>query len=338
MMGMTGDGMMRAQVLTGFGEADNFQEQTLPIPVPGPGQVLVRLHATSLNPVDIKIRRGLPIAPEAPVILGSDIAGTIVSRGEGVRDFDVGEEVYGCGGGVRGMGGTLAEYIAVDVRLIAPKPRSLTMREAAALPLVSITAWEACEKTSLSEKDRVLVLGGLGGVGHIVIQLAKARGAHVTATVSSEAAASVTRELGADATVNYRAESVHDYVERLTGGRGFSVVIDTVGGDNLLNAFTAAATGGRIATTNARTTQDLSLLHAKALSLHGVFVLLPLLTGEGRPYHQKVLRKIAVLAEQKALRPLIDKTQFSMREIASAHRYFEAGQVRGKLVLNTIQM
>ena len=179
--------MMRAQVLTEFGGADNFREQILPRPVPGLGEVLVRLHATSLNPIDIKIRCGLPIAPAAPVILGSDIAGTIVARGDDVRDFEIGEEVYGCGGGVRGLGGTLAEYISVDARLVAPKPRGLTMREAAALPLVSITAWETCEKPAIYEKDHVLVLGGLGGVGHIVIQLAKARGAHVTATVSSEA-------------------------------------------------------------------------------------------------------------------------------------------------------
>lgn len=335
-MASSSAGTMLAQVLTGFGEADNFEEQTLAIPVPGPGEVLVALHATSVNPVDIKVRRGLPIAPYPPMILGSDIAGIVLAWGDEVAGVARGDEVYGCGGGVRGLGGTLADYIAVDARLIAPKPKGLTMREAAALPLVSITAWEACDKTALGANDHVLVMGGLGGVGHVAIQLAKARGAHVTATVSSAAGAKLALELGADATANHREEAVQDYVERLTAGRGFSVVIDTVGGDNLANAFAAAGPNGRVATTNARTTQDLGPLHAKAMSLHCVFMLLPLLTGEGRSEHQIILRRVADLVEQGLLRPLVDKTEFAFREIAAAHRYFETGKVQGKLVLNVV--
>lgn len=328
--------MMRAMVLTGFADGDTFEEQELPAPVPAEGEILVKLAATSLNPIDLKIRRGLPIAPLAPVILGSDIAGIVVGIGKGVSDFAIGDEVYGCGGGVRGMGGTLAEYIAVDARLIAPKPGNLGMREAAALPLASITAFEACARANLGPADNVLVIGGLGGVGHIVVQLAKARGAQVIATVSSEEAAKTVLALGADIAVNYKAEALPDYVERLTGGRGFSAVVDTVGGEHLLESFAACAARGRIVTTNARATLDLAALHAKALSLHAVFMLLPLLTGEGRDQHGQILREVARLVERGAVRPLVDPTRFSIRDIAAAHAHFEAGNVRGKLVLDIL--
>jgi NADPH:quinone reductase len=247
---------MRAQVLKAFGGPENFQLTEIPKPEVRPGMVLIRLAATSVNAVDLKIRGGLPIGPELPAVLGADVAGTIEAVGSGVIDFVPGDEVYGCAGGVKGHGGALAEYMLADARLIAPKPARLSMREAAALPLVAITAWDGFERSQLSAADHVLVHGGVGGVGHFAVQLAKATGARVATTVSSREAAEMARSLGADETINYREEKVEAYVDRLTAGRGFDVVFDTVGGDNLKASFTAAAATGRVIAISARSTQD----------------------------------------------------------------------------------
>ena len=302
-------------------------------PVPGPGQVLVRIAAASVNPVDTKIRAGLPIGPSLPGILGCDLAGTVAALGEGVTGFAPGDAVYGCAGGVKGQGGTLAEFIAADARLLAPKPASLSMREAAALPLVTITAWQAVERSGVGPGDHVLVHGGTGGVGHVALQLARARGARVATTISSAAAAELARGLGAEDLIDRKAEDVPDYVARLTGGRGFDVVIDTVGGSNLDKSFAAAALNGRVAATAARSTHDLSPLHAKGLSLHVVFMLIPMLHDLGREAHGAILRQAASLADAGQLKPLLDDSHFTLEQAGEAHRRLEAGEARGKIVI-----
>lgn len=324
---------MQAQVLTEFGGPDKLRLTQVESPVAGPGQALVRIRAAALNPVDAKIRAGLPIGPAMPAILGADLAGVVEAVGEGVEGISVGDEVYGCAGGVKGHGGTLAQYIAADARLLAPKPMNLSFHEAAALPLVAITAVDAMEKLALTGDDHVLVHGGVGGVGHIGIQLAKAAGARVSTTVSSEEAAALARQLGADDTI-LRSEPVADYVARLTDGSGFSAIFDTVGGDNLTNSFAAAAIGGRIATTNARTTADLGDMHGKALSLHVVFMLLPMLRGPGRERHGRILRDLAALADAGKLRPLIDERRFTLETAADAHALLDSGKARGKIVVD----
>lgn len=325
---------MRAQILTGFGGPEKFQLADVPKPALKPGTVLIRIAATSVNPIDTKIREGLPIGPALPAILGADLAGTVEEVAPDVLDFQPGDQVFGCAGGVRGHGGTLADHIVADARLIAPKPRNLSMHQAAALPLVSITAWDALERVGLQAADHMLVHGGAGGVGHVAIQLAKAKGARVAATVGSAEAAAIARDLGADEVVNYRDEPVPAYLDRLTRGRGFDVVFDTVGGANLANSFAAAASNGRVATTNARTTADLAPMHAKALSLHVVFMLLPMLEGPGRERHGQILREIAILADNGQLRPLIDPTPFTLETAADAHRHLASGQARGKVVID----
>ncbi|WP_306591270.1 zinc-dependent alcohol dehydrogenase family protein [Geothrix sp. 21YS21S-4] len=323
---------MRAQVLTEFGGPERLELRDVPRPEVRPGTVLVRIAAAAVNQVDLKIREGLPIGPALPAILGADLAGTVEAVGDGVTDLRPGDEVYGCAGGVRGHGGTLAEWIVADARLVAPKPQSLSMRDAAALPLVAITAWEALERAQVSARDHVLVHGGAGGVGHVGVQLAKARGARVAATVGAEDA-DVVRELGADEAVLFREEAVADYVGRLTQGRGFDVVFDTIGGPNLAPSFAAAASGGRVATTNARTTADLSPLHAKALSLHVVFMLLPMLEGPGREAHGRILREVAALVDAGRLRPLVDPARFTLETAPDAHRHLASGAARGKVVV-----
>jgi len=327
---------VKAQVLKSFGDPSKFEFIDLPVPNVRPGNVLIRVGATSVNPLDLKILDGLPVGPDLPAILGVDVAGTVEKVGDGIIDFAVGDEVYGAAGGIKGQEGALAEYMVADARLLAPKPKNLTMHEAAALPVVGITAWEAFERVSLSASDHVLVHGGVGGVGHIAVQLAKAKGSRVATTVASHEAADLARKLGADETINYREEAVQAYVDRLTAGRGFEVVFDTIGGNNLSNSFTAAAYYGRVVTTNARTTQDLSPLHAKALSFYVVFMLLPMLRGVGRDAHARILRSLAHLVEAAKVRPLIDDRQFTLATTPDAYRWLASGKAQGKVVIDVM--
>ncbi|MBF0143597.1 MAG: alcohol dehydrogenase catalytic domain-containing protein, partial [Magnetococcales bacterium] len=155
---------MKAWIVKSFGEPSVLERVELPRPEPGPGEVLVEVAATSVNPVDVKIRRlGLPIAPELPGVLHGDVAGVVVAVGAGVTAFRPGDEVFGCAGGVRGSGGALAEFMVADARLLAHRPRTLTLVESAALPLVAITAWEAMiDKAVILPGDRVLVHAGVG--------------------------------------------------------------------------------------------------------------------------------------------------------------------------------
>lgn len=330
----TENATMRAIVLRAPGGPEQLVLAEVPLPALKPGHVRVRIAASSVNPVDTKIRVGLPIAPADPAILGCDLAGIVEAVGDGVSDFAVGGAVYGCAGGVKGQGGTLADMIVADARLLAPKPRSLSMRAAAALPLVAITAMDAFEKAALKAGDHVLIHAGTGGVGHVAIQLAKARGARVAATVSSAEKAALARSLGADEIVNYREEAVEAYVGRLTGGQGFDLVFDTIGGTNLPGSFAAAKLDSHVATTNARVTLDLALLHSRALSLHLVFILLPMLTGTGRERHGRFLRELASRVDEGRVRPLLDPHRFTLEQAGDAHRLLESGEAVGKVVID----
>ena len=327
---------MRAQIIRRFGAPDVFEPVELPDPRPGPGEVLVQVAAAGINPVDYKLRRAGPqIAPDLPAVLGCDAAGTVVAVGEGVAAFREGDEVYGCAGGVRGMPGSYAEKIAADERLLAHKPKSLAPREAAALPLVTITAWEGLyDRAGLKAGQTVLVHGGTGGVSHVALQLAKARGATVFATVSSGHKAEIARRLGADATVNYREETVEGYVERLTNGVGFDVVFDATGGDQIDRSLAAAGLNGGGVTITGQDAADLSPMHVKGLSLHVVFMLIPMLHGVGRERHGDILRRAAMMVEASQLTPLLDEQRFGLDDVAAAHRRLESGEALGKVVVD----
>ena len=326
---------MKAQIIPAWGGAENFEAATLPDPTPGPGEVLVQTAATSVNPADYKLRQaGPPIAPALPAVLGCDVAGTVLALGDGVEGTAPGDEVYGCVGGVRGVPGCYAEMIAADARLLAPKPASLSLREAAALPLVTITAWEGLDRAGVREGQSVLVHGGAGGVGHVVIQLAKARGAVVSTTVSSEEKAALARDLGADHTIDYRAEPVDDYVARLTGGTGFDVVYDATGGSDIAASFQAARLNGQVVAIVSQYDANLAPMHLKGLSLHVVFMLIPMLHDVGRAEHGRILREAAVLADAGKLRPHLDPRRFDLASVADAHRHLEGGQAIGKVVID----
>src|SRR5215831_8613199 len=324
---------MRAVVLKEFGGPENLTLEDFPVPPVGQGSVLLRAAAASANPVDVSITKGAPFSPSLPATIGCDVAGVVEVVGEGVTGFAPGDEVFGCVGGVRGSGGTLAQYVHADVKLLAPKPRTLSMREAAALPLVAITAHEGISRGGVLPAYRVLIHGGTGGVGHVAVQLAAVLGAKVFTTVSAESRAIAMRMGAADA-IDYRAETVDAYVRRLTCDEGFDVVFDTIGGQHLIQSFQAARNGGQVVSTMALTQLDLRLMHLKGLSLHIIFMLLPLLTGRGRERHGAILREIAGLVDGDKLRPLIDETRFTLSTAADAYRYLVSGKATGKVVID----
>jgi NADPH2:quinone reductase len=328
---------MKAWVIEQFGHPNHFREVNVSQPSEIlPNHVLIRVKATSVNPVDYKIRQGsVPdISPKFPAILHGDVAGIIEAIGEDVQNFKPGDEVYACAGGVKGMGGALAEFMLADVDLIAKKPLSLNMKEAAALPLVSITAWEGLhDRAHIQSGQTILIHGGTGGVGHIGIQLAKLVGAKVFATVSSDEKAQLVKTLGADVVINYRRQSVEEYVLEHTNGKGFDVVFDTVGNGNIQNAFKAAKLNGIVVSLVSLSSQDLTLLHTKGLTLHLVYMLIPMLFNVSRMRHGQILTDLAQLVDEGKLRPLLDPKQFNFTEIAEAHRYAESGSAIGKVTL-----
>ncbi|MEV6602071.1 zinc-dependent alcohol dehydrogenase family protein [Actinoplanes sp. NPDC051346] len=326
--------MMQAVLLDDYAEA-TFRTARVDRPTPGPGQVLVRVVAVGVNPIDPKIRTGKSTyaMPELPAILGTDLAGVVVETGPDVTEFTAGDEVYGLTGGVRGLPGSMAEYAAVDVRLLSRKPANLTLREAAALPLVSLTAWEGLVgAANVGPGDKVLVHAGAGGVGHIGVQLARARGAEVFATASTGKLGLV-KDLGATA-IDYTTTSVEEYVNAYTGGRGFDVVYDTVGGPVLDQSFTAVRHYGHVASCAAFGTHNLAPASLRMATLHGTFVLLPLLTGERRDEHGRRLREITTLVEQGKIRPVVDPRRFTLETAMDAHFAVENRTGNVKIVID----
>lgn len=327
---------MKAQVINQFGDSLVFESAEMTKPSIKPGYVLIRVKATSVNPIDYKLRAGKfpQITADFPAILHGDVAGVIEEVGSGVTEFKVGDEVYGCAGGLKGEGGALGEFMLADAKLIALKPKSLNMAEAAALPLVCITAWEGLfEKIKLSKGQKILVHGGTGGVGHVAIQLAKWAGAEVYTTVSSPEKAALAKSFGAIEAINYRQESVEAYVDRIMGGKGFDVVFDTIGGDNLDASLKAVALYGNVITIQAHTTHNLSSLYLKSANLHVVFMLLPLIYNMQRERHGEILKRVAKLVDDGALKPYIDPQQFTFEEVGKAHAHLESGKALGKVVI-----
>jgi len=326
---------MKAMLLNTYGEDAPFEVAEVETPAAKAGHVLVKIAASSVNTVDTMIRtmgKDLPLSPDTPAILGMDFAGTVEAVGDGVEAYSVGDEVYGCAGGLADLPGTLADYIAADSKLIAHKPENLSMREAAALPLVAITAYEGLQRADIQPGQKVLVHGGSGGVGHIAIQLAKHFGAEVFSTGGGEQQLALIGKLGATA-INYKTETVEQYVEKHTDGAGFDLVFDSVGGANLTHSFEAAALNGQIATTVSLCELDLTPAHFKGLSLHVVFMLIPMLHDHKCEQHGEILRSLAELAEAGALTPVLDENRYRLEQAGEAHARLASGQGMGKVVI-----
>jgi NADPH:quinone reductase len=311
-----------------------FTQVELTRPAPSSGKVLVQVHASGVNPLDTKIRAGKAAHAKQPLpaVLGLDMAGVVAELGPGVTAFHQGSEVYGMVGGVGGLQGTLAEYVVANADLLALKPKSLSMREAAALPLIAITAWEGIvDRAKVHGGQNVLVHAGAGGVGHIVVQLAKAFGAEVFATVSPDKQA-IAERFGATA-IDYRALSPERYVALHTRGEGFDVIYDTVGGATIDASFIAVKRyTGHVVSCLGWSTHSLAPLSFRGATYSGVFTLLPLLTGSGQAHHGNILRQVAALADAGKLRPLLNEQRFSPANIAAAYALVECGAL-GKVVV-----
>lgn len=299
------------------------------------GQVLVRIKASGVNPLDTKIRTGNGghAKQTLPAVLGMDMAGVVEETGPGVTGFRVGDEVYGMTGGVGGVQGSLAEFAAVDAELLAKKPAGLSMRQAAGIPLSFITAWEGLvDRANVGPGQSVLVHAGAGGVGHVVVQIAVARGAEVFATVSQEKRA-IVEGYGA-VPIDYRAMKVEEYVAEFAGGEGFDVIYDTVGGATLDDSFAATKIyTGHVLSCLGWGAHKLAPLSFRGATYSGVFTLLPLLTGKGRAHHGEIMWETTKLVEAGKLTPLVDERRFTLETAMDAHALVESGKALGKVVV-----
>jgi NADPH:quinone reductase-like Zn-dependent oxidoreductase len=324
---------MRALVLERYGAPFTLRE--VAVPTVGPGQVRVRIMASGVNPLDTKIKegQGAHARVELPAILGIDLAGVVECVAPDVTAFSPGDEVYGMAGGVGGLQGSLAMFAAVDAHLLALKPKNLSMREAAALPLALITAWEGLvDRAQVRAGQKVLIHAGAGGVGHIAVQLARALGAQVFATVSKDKV-KIAEGYGATA-IDYRTENVELYVAKHTNAEGFDIVYDTVGGATLDDSFIAVKThSGHVVSCLGWGTHELAPLSFRGATYSGVFTLLPMLTGRGRLHHGDILREGTKLAETGALTPLLCQQRFTFETVLEAYAAVELGKTVGKVVV-----
>ncbi|NHK28337.1 zinc-dependent alcohol dehydrogenase family protein [Parvularcula flava] len=328
---------MKAMKLAAYDGKAPFEAFDKPDADPGPNEVAIMVEASSVNPVDLKIRQGAtPVGPDAPHVLGCDVAGEIVAVGEAVKGFRPGDAVYGCAGGVKGRDGAYSERMVCDARLIAHKPESLSCREAAALPLVAITAWEALvDRAKVQPGERVLVHGGAGGVGHIGVQLARAMGAIVHTTISSKEKAAIAYDLGAERAIDYKEKSVDDYIAEETGGEGYDVVFDTIGGPHLEKSLQGVKVNGRVVTTvGGGASPELAPMHMKNARLDVVLMLIPMLQDQGLDHHGDILMRLARMIESGFIRPLIDDRRFALEEIGAAHDHLKSGDAIGKIVID----
>jgi NADPH:quinone reductase-like Zn-dependent oxidoreductase len=326
---------MRAVRIHEDGGPEVLVLEEAPDPVPGPGEVLVRLRASALNHLDVWIRKGLPSVPK-PRILGADGAGVVEALGEGVSGFEPGERVVLNPGIEAGSGrihvigehgdGTNAELIAVPATNVHPIPDGLSFEEAAAFPLVFETAYRMLvTRAGLREGEWVLAWGIGGGVATAILAIGKALGANVMVTSSSEAKLERARELGADATVNHATGDVKEAVKEATGGRGADVVVETVGEATWATSLQVAAPGGRItvcgATSGPNPPAALHRVWWKQLSILGSTM------GTGEDFAGAF-----ELVKSGRARPVVD-TVLPLEEIRAGHERLEAGEQLGKIVL-----
>ena len=299
-------------------------------------QVKVKLQAAGINPVDTKVRRhGVFYPLPLPTVLGCDGAGVIVEIGSAVKHFKVGDKVWFCHGGLGREQGNYAEYTVLDERWVSTSPTNYSMIEAAAAPLVLITAWGALfSKGQLQAGQTVLIHAGAGGVGHVAIQLAKIKGARVIATVSSAEKAVFAKRLGADEIVIYHPNGFAEQVNQLTAGKGADLVIDTVGPEVFKESILATAHFGRLITLLDPGQIDLSEARLRNLLIGFELMLTPMLRDldEARDGHVAILNQCKQWAEQGLLTLHISHT-FDLKDASSAHELIEIGHTSGKIVL-----
>jgi NADPH:quinone reductase-like Zn-dependent oxidoreductase len=330
---------MKAVIAETYGGPEVLELADVPAPQVGPNGVLVRVHASSVNPVDWKLRKGMLSGMwklRFPVIWGCDLSGVVEQVGNAVTFFKPGDDVYGCKHGkvAQTYRGAYAEYVVAPESTLARKPASLRHEEAAAIPLASLTAWQALvEMGGLQAGQRVLVHAAAGGVGVFAVQIAKALGAHVAATASARNH-DFLRELGADEVIDYAKDKIED---RLSG---YDIVLDGVGQSVWSSSFKVLKRGGRLLTLTAPVPDKPSgSLRFFATAAAGMAPAMIRATFTGKKFAMVSIKprggdleKINSLIEAGKLRPVIEKV-FPLEQIADAHRLSETGHVRGKIVL-----
>ena len=331
---------MKAIVMAATGNPDVLQLREVPTPdLPDESHCLVKLSAAAINPLDCRIRRQKPYFPNHfPAILGCDGAGIVQRAGSACRRFKAGDAVYFFNGGLGGpQGGTYAEYAVVHEAYLARKPEKLTMPEAAALPLVLITCWEALVfRGGIEPGQRILVHAGAGGVGHIAIQLARFLRTRVATTVSGDDKARLVRGLGAELTMDYERQDFVTEVHAWTERAGVDLVLDPVGGETFLRSIDAARLYGRLVTL---LSTPVDLAHANRARARNLIVgyvgmAAPSVTGNHRARlaQTRILDQGARLVDRGKLKVIVSDV-FPLARAADAHAAMEAGHVQGKIVL-----
>ncbi len=330
---------MKAIVFETPGSPSVLKLQDIPAPtIQTETEVLVRLRAAGINPIDTKLRSHGTFYPEkTPHVLGCDGAGVVEAIGAAVQSFQVGDEVFFCNGGLGGSIGTYAEFAVVDERFLAIKPAALSFAEAATAPLVLITAWESLyDRGRLQSGQKVLVQAGAGGVGHVAIQLAKLEGAEVCTTVSTEAKAEFVKQLGADEVILYKNTNVVDRVLAWTQGQGVDLAFDTVGGETFYQTIPAVKIYGDLVTILEPDPAlgNLKTARTRNLRISLELMLTPMLQGlvEEQQQQARILQQCARLCDRNLLKIHVSQT-FPLAQAQAAHELLEAGSVTGKIVL-----
>ena len=326
---------MKAMAIETHGGPETFRPVEAPDPAPGDGEVTIAVRASSVNPVDYKIRdgRAARLCPRLPAILHADCAGVVSAVGAGVEGLREGDEVYAFATGIGGKPGALAEFMAADARMVAPKPASLSFEEAAALPLVTVTAWFCYfDRDDLQPDASVLVQGGTGGVGHVAVQLAAWRGAEVYATCGSDEKCRIAEGLGARRAFNYAETDPAAIYAAAPGGAGFDYVFNTPGAPAIDASVAAARDFGTILDILGHFPTQPGF-QAKWLAFKSVFAGRPMVSGDRVGAVGEILCKARDMVAEGALRPLVDKRRFGFSEVGAAHSHAEHGRPTGKVVL-----
>jgi len=306
---------MKAVRIHAYGGADVLAYEDAPRPTAGDGEVLIRVHATSVNPFDCAVRAGYMSAYfnyTLPVILGTDLSGIVEEVGAGVTTFKPGDSVYARGGVTRD--GAYAQYAVAPASDVAAKPKSLDDIHSAAIPHATLTAWQALFGIAdLTKGQTVLIHGAAGGVGHVAVQLAKWRGAKVIGTASRNL--DFVRGLGVDQAIDYSTTPFENAVSNV------DVVLDTVGGDTQQRSWQVLKPGGILVSTIQAPPEET----AKAHGVRGAFVFSTPPIGE-------VLTEVATLADTGKIKPEVSAV-LPLQEVRKAHQMVEAGHTRGKIVL-----
>jgi NADPH2:quinone reductase len=330
---------MKAAYLDAVGAPDVLRYGDMPDPLPKPGEVRIRVASAALNPIDTYIRAGVVNMPlPKPFVTGSDVAGTIEATGTGVKRFKVGDRVWGSNQGLLGRQGTCAEYVCASEEFFYSTPAGVTDDEAAAVALVGITAHLGLfQRAKLQAGETVFVNGGTGGVGSMVVQMAKAVGAKAITTVGSAEKAKLCQSWGVDCVLNYKTDDVPARIKEFTQGQGVNVWYETQREPDLLKMVELTARRGRMIVMAGRQAQPIfpvGPFYVKDLALHG-FAMFNATPDEQRVCADDINRWLAA----KKLHVAIGKT-FPFAEAGAAHRFLEentlqkAGTLTGKIVLH----